>query len=610
MTVNSHGKIDFECIWALNNGYSTGDWAFGLGYTGITNSDRFTEGEWSTGFSLRSDTGRFDYAYLNGGDSDEGSHWIAATFRWNGIPNAAAPAPPERPAPILMPTPQPPPPKTVDPVTPPHEGQTDFEVSEQAISPNGDGVKDIASFRLTVPENVKWMLEIRDESDETVKRYSGAALSEETLMWGGEDDAGNLVNDGVYTAKFTALDSRNHPYFQRETTVEVDTAPADFEIRAEPLLVESSSESDTNTGLSAARITNTPVVHLQTADLNRIDRWELKIVASGGEVIDKLESRRPLSNAIVWNNRERPRLVNISEAYHFEMTIHDLAGNRSYQTTPLQLIDLSSRAPSVKEDTARQEEVVAEEAPPQREAPKREQADREVVLTLPGIAFDTGSYEINDNHLAVLDEAAEALLKYPEARATIEGHTDSIGDADYNLELSYQRSEAVKRYLVDEFGISPTRLKTVGYGEERPIVDNNAESVRHQNRRVEIALSMPASSHSGAGATSETAEHTAAASGDTSEPGSQAPVAFAEKAPRKWTLVVSSFKARKNAESLVENLKTLDIADDIRFSRVVINSQAWYRVTVGRFKERHEAVDLAEELRDSQGIDPIVLFVE
>ena len=209
-----------------------------------------------------------------------------------------------------------------------------------------------------------------------------------------------------------------------------------------------------------------------------------------------------------------------------------------------------------------------------------------------------------------MDEAAEALLKYPEARATIEGHTDSIGDADYNLELSYQRSEAVKRYLVDEFGISPTRLETVGYGEERPIADNSVESVRHQNRRVEIALSMPASSHSGAGATSETAEHTAAASGEPSEPGSQAPVAVAEKAPRKWTLVVSSFKARKNAESLVENLKTLDIADDIRFSRVVINSQAWYRVTVGRFKERHEAVDLAEELRDSQGIDPIVLFVE
>ena len=578
-----------------------------FGYTAITNDDRFTEGEWSRGFSFRSDTGRFDYAYLNGGEFDEGSHWIAATFRWDGIPSAAATAPPEPPAPILMPDPAPPPPKTIPPVTVLNEDETDFNVSERAISPNGDGVQDIASFNLTVPENAKWTLEIRDERGETVKRYSGTGLREEALMWNGQNEAGKLVNDGTYSAQFTALDLQDYPYSQRHATVEVDTVPTDFKIRAEPLLIESSSEADAEAKLSATRITNTPVIHVQTPDLDRIARWELKMVASGGDVIDSLDGDRPLSNTIAWNSRERPLVVNRSEDYHFEMTLHDLAGNHSFQTTSLQFIDLSLRKMPIKEvkveDTARQEEPVSEETPPPRhEAPKREQGDSKIVLTLPGIAFDTGSYEINDDYSGVLDEVAEALLKHSESHASIEGHTDSIGDADYNLELSFQRADAVKRYLVEEFGISPARLAIIGYGEEKPIADNDVESMRHQNRRVEVVLFIPASSNPSADEISEIDKHATAASGEMSESD--------EKAGQKWALVVSSFKTRKNAELLVENLETLDIADEIGLSRIVIDSETWYRVTVGRFNERHEALKLADELRDSQGIEPILISVK
>ena len=582
-----------------------------FGYTSITNGDRFTKGEWSRGFSLRSDTGRFDYAYLNGGEFDEDSHWIAATFRWNGIPNTPPPAPAEPPAPILMPTPESPRPKAVDPVISPNADETDFSASERDISPNGDGVKDIALFSLTVPENVRWTLEIRDERGETARRYSGAGLGEEALMWNGQNDAGKLVSDGTYTAQFTALDARDYQYFQRDATVEVDTVPTEFKIQAEPLLIESSLEADTETSSNAARITNTPVVHIQTPDLDRIAHWELKMVASGGEVIGTREGDCPMSRTIVWDSRERPQFVKVSEAYHFEMTIHDLAGNSSDQTAPLQLIDLSTRELTEKETPAPQEEdAPSEETPCQHETAKREQEDSEVVLTLPGIAFDTGSYEINDDYWSVLEEVTEALLKYPEAQASIEGHTDSIGDADYNLELSYQRADAVKRYLTDIFGISPTRLTTVGYGEERPIADNDAESIRHRNRRVEVVLLIPASSQPSADAISETAKHATAASSKMSDPDSLMSPAMDEKARRKWTLVVSSFKVREHAELLVENLATLDIADDIGLSRVVIKSQPWYRVTVGRFKNRHEAVELADQLRDSQGIEPILISVK
>ena len=89
---------------------------------------------------------------------------------------------------------------------------------------------------------------------------------------------------------------------------------------------------------------------------------------SGGDVIDSLEGDRPLSTTIAWNSRERPLVVNRSEDYHFEMTLHDLAGNHSFQTTSLQFIDLSLRKMPIKRlrrrTRARQKEPVSEETPP------------------------------------------------------------------------------------------------------------------------------------------------------------------------------------------------------------------------------------------------------
>ena len=252
---------------------------FGIrfGYTAITNNDRFTEGEWSSGFSLRGDMGRLDYACLNADKFDEGSHWIAATFRWNGIPNAIPTAPPEPPAPILMPTPPPSPPKTIEPVRTLTEIEADFSVSDRVISPNRDGIKDIASFSLTVPDNVKWTLKIHDEGGEIVRRYSGTGLRKEALMWNGQDDTGKLVNDGIYTAQFMVLDLRDYQVFQREVNVEVDTVPTDFAITAEPLLIETSADVNNTDSSSETRGTNTPTVHIQTPDLNQIMQWNLRL---------------------------------------------------------------------------------------------------------------------------------------------------------------------------------------------------------------------------------------------------------------------------------------------------------------------------------------------
>jgi len=86
----------------------------------------------------------------------------------------------------------------------------------------------------------------------------------------------------------------------------------------------------------------------------------------------------------------------------------------------------------------------------------------------------------------VLNQIAKVLQENPKLELIIEGHTDNVGGAQFNLELSRKRADAVKRWLVDKVGISEVRLTTVGYGLSRPIADNSAEEGRAKNRRVEL----------------------------------------------------------------------------------------------------------------------------
>jgi OmpA-OmpF porin, OOP family len=67
----------------------------------------------------------------------------------------------------------------------------------------------------------------------------------------------------------------------------------------------------------------------------------------------------------------------------------------------------------------------------------------------------------------------------------VEGHTDSVGNANANLRLSQARSESVRDYLVRN-GIAPERVQAIGYGEERPVADNSTDEGRALNRRVEF----------------------------------------------------------------------------------------------------------------------------
>lgn len=101
--------------------------------------------------------------------------------------------------------------------------------------------------------------------------------------------------------------------------------------------------------------------------------------------------------------------------------------------------------------------------------------------------FDFDSYEVKYQARQDLDMVSDILRRYPETYITVAGHTDSIGDANYNQRLSEYRSQAVANYLVSR-GLQTHRVSYVGYGETMPIASNATESGRRQNRRVEIYL--------------------------------------------------------------------------------------------------------------------------
>ena len=103
------------------------------------------------------------------------------------------------------------------------------------------------------------------------------------------------------------------------------------------------------------------------------------------------------------------------------------------------------------------------------------------------ILFDTGKSSIKAESTSVMVDIITILKEYPNAKFTVEGHTDSVGSEKLNQSLSESRALSVKEFLVDK-GIEEFRLSAVGYGESKPMATNNTRAGRTQNRRVEINL--------------------------------------------------------------------------------------------------------------------------
>lgn len=109
-------------------------------------------------------------------------------------------------------------------------------------------------------------------------------------------------------------------------------------------------------------------------------------------------------------------------------------------------------------------------------------------FVLEGIVFDFNRATIRSSSETTLQEAGSLMQRFLAMKVRIEGHTDSVGGDAYNQSLSERRANSVKEYLVTNSGVDPSRIDTVGYGEAKPIGDNETEDGRAQNRRISFVV--------------------------------------------------------------------------------------------------------------------------
>jgi outer membrane protein OmpA-like peptidoglycan-associated protein len=101
--------------------------------------------------------------------------------------------------------------------------------------------------------------------------------------------------------------------------------------------------------------------------------------------------------------------------------------------------------------------------------------------------FDSGKSTLQSGAYDRLSQLARTLNNYPQSQVRITGHTDSQGEEQFNQQLSEERADRVREYLVHE-GVVSSRVSAIGMGESRPLASNSTEAGRQQNRRVEIEI--------------------------------------------------------------------------------------------------------------------------
>ena len=283
-----------------------------FGYTALTASERFWSGELARGLSFRNSSGQLDYAYVSGSELEQGVHWISATLRWGGddmapvsVATRTEPLDTDDPAPILMP-------ETfeIDPET--LDGELDL--SEPAISPNGDGASDSTTFRLRLGEDgtapLRWQLNILDEYTESIWEKSGTGVPTDGVVWNGLADTGNLVPDGNYEVRLHVLDSQGTLHFVDTGTVTVDLIPTTVELFAK-----------------------TPTtVGVKTWDINPLAQWKFELFDTQNALIEQAEGNgSPPAEVVLRKVQVDPNVV-----YTGRLHVQDIAGNRSTEQATLQ----------------------------------------------------------------------------------------------------------------------------------------------------------------------------------------------------------------------------------------------------------------------------------
>ncbi len=141
--------------------------------------------------------------------------------------------------------------------------------------------------------------------------------------------------------------------------------------------------------------------------------------------------------------------------------------------------------PAEKPEVTQPSKQVDEESAQQMQ----ESTEPAIPLQFQTVYFEFDKYAIPADQRSNLAKNAEVLKAHPDAKILIEGHCDERGTIEYNLSLGEKRANTIKQYLVN-YGISPSRLSTISYGEEKPADPDHNEKAWARNRRAEFTITQ------------------------------------------------------------------------------------------------------------------------
>ena len=341
-------------------------------------------------------------------------------------------------------------------------------VDRKIFSPNNDGSFDSVTFGISLlQKNLKiknWQLDIvNSQTKEIVYSFSGEKEIPKKLVWDGKNKKDKIV-EGNYKYIFTASVNKRNIKIEQEDEFVLDvTVPyVSFSSSLDTVLLDKEKNSFVNNVLFIFNI----------GDENQVDKSKTKIqiYSFNNKVIKEwnFDKFNEIPQSVSWDGKDDiyGLLVPAGE-YKVVFTVSDVVNNKTAIYTNITTFE---------QVVGKISEIVVKEEP------------RGLVVNLSNsILFDAREIELKKEAKDSLDEMIKLLNAYPANKVLIEGYSDSNGDEEENLKLSYDRAQEVYLYFVKN-GIPAERLTVVGFGQENPIASNKTAKGRAQNRRVKIVI--------------------------------------------------------------------------------------------------------------------------
>ena len=217
---------------------------------------------------------------------------------------------------------------------------------------------------------------------------------------------------------------------------------------------------------------------------------DVKVVKHAPEELDKARDAMNVANKHWRKKEDRADVELFSYVAKRRVEIASLIAqsnetDRELESMVLERRDVTLDIREAELSRAKQEAVDLQKQMDEMAALQAEKTDRGMVLTLGDVLFESGQSTLAPGAARNIEKIAEFMLNYPERNAVIEGHTDSMGDDEFNLDLSRDRAFAVREALIQS-GVTANRISTQGFGESLPVASNTSSTGRQKNRRVDI----------------------------------------------------------------------------------------------------------------------------